>query len=339
MNKLQLFWLTTALLLCSLSRADEPVDGPIEVNALNYIQAKTNLHFERVLAKGDSFNQWLHNRSLVPITDMPQSSRRVNRDTLYSYAVVDISKGATFSLPESNGRYLSVQVINQNHFTNRTYYQPGKHTLTTAEFNTPYVLLLARTLVDGSDLNDIKAAHLLQDRLMLSSNNNARSFVTTKYDTESLADTTKKLLLLADALPDAKSCFGNQSEVDPIRHLLATAYGWGGLPDADAHYQNIQPDLPLGAYSLTVKDVPVDGFWSISVYNRDGFFEKNPHNIYSINNLTAQPNEDGSFTVNFGGDDSQINYLPITDGWNYVVRLYRPRPEILNGKWVFPLAK
>jgi hypothetical protein len=37
------------------------------------------------------------------------------------------------------------------------------------------------------------------------------------------------------------------------------------------------------------------GFWSISVYNAKGYFEPNPHNTYSINNITAQKNADGSF--------------------------------------------
>jgi hypothetical protein len=42
-------------------------------------------------------------------------------------------------------------------------------------------------------------------------------------------------------------------------------------------------------HRLTVRDVPVDGFWSISVDNAKGFFEKNPLDSYSLNNLTAKP--------------------------------------------------
>ena len=38
-------------------------------------------------------------------------------------------------------------------------------------------------------------------------------------------------------------CFGKKSEVDQVRHLLATAYGWGGLPEAEASYLNVQPNL------------------------------------------------------------------------------------------------
>ena len=46
---------------------------------------------------------------------------------------------------------------------------------------------------------------------------------------------------------------------------------------------------------------------------------------------------DGSVNVQFGGCDGKIpNCLPIMDGWNYMVRLYRPRTEVLNGKWKFP---
>jgi hypothetical protein len=88
-----------------------------------------------------------------------------------------------------------------------------------------------------------------------------------------------------------------------------------------------------------VKNVPVDGFWSISVYNADGYFAPNERNAYSVNNLTANPNADGSLTVSFGSDPSQPNLLPIMDGWNYVVRLYRPRPEALDGSWTFPAVQ
>ena len=83
--------------------------------------------------------------------------------------------------------------------------------------------------------------------------------------------------------------------------------------------------------------MPVDAFWSISVYNKDGFFEENKFNAYSINNFTGKTNKDGSFTVNFGGcEDKRTNCLPITEGWNYAVHMYQPRQEILDGTWTFP---
>jgi len=93
-------------------------------------------------------------------------------------------------------------------------------------------------------------------------------------------------------------------------------------------------------HRLTVGEVPVDGFWSVTVYNEDGFFTANPQNAYSLNNITAQRSADGSVGIQFGGcDGSLANCLPITPGWNYLVRLYRPRAEVLDGSWTFPQAQ
>jgi hypothetical protein len=133
--------------------------------------------------------------------------------------------------------------------------------------------------------------------------------------------------------------FGKKEEVGEVRHLLGTAFGFGGLPESEAYYLNVEPNLPVGAYQLTVKDVPVDAFWSISLYNRDGYFQENKYNAYSVNNISGTPNKDGSFTIHFGGDPGSVNYLRILEGWNYTVRLYQPRKEILDGTWTFPAVQ
>jgi hypothetical protein len=150
------------------------------------------------------------------------------------------------------------------------------------------------------------------------------------------------ILALAPLAGSFKNAFGAKGQVDPIKHLIGTASGWGGNPDKDATYLSFAPAKNDGdtVYKLVVKDVPVDAFWSISLYNGEGFFQKNDYNAYSLNNITAAKSADGSVAVQFGGCDGKIpNCLPITKGWNYTVRLYRPRSEILSGKWKFPEAK
>jgi hypothetical protein len=126
-----------------------------------------------------------------------------------------------------------------------------------------------------------------------------------------------------------------------VRHLIGTAIGFGGLPEKDSVYLNVTPAKNDGktVYGLSVKDVPVDGFWSISVYNASGYFDKNPYDAYTLNSVTAKRSLDGWIDVQFGGRDAKTsNCLAIMPGWNYLVRLYRPRPELLSGTWRFPEA-
>jgi hypothetical protein len=53
--------------------------------------------------------------------------------------------------------------------------------------------------------------------------------------------------------------------------------------------------------------------------------------------LTAFRDASGSLTIHLGGcADDRPNCLPITEGWNYTIRMYRPRREILEGTWTFP---
>ena len=61
---------------------------------------------------------------------------------------------------------------------------------------------------------------------------------------------------------------------------------------------------------------------------------------YTVNSVSGKPNKDGSITVHLGDcDGKRVNCVPLTEGWNYVVRMYQPRKSILDGGWTFPSAK
>jgi hypothetical protein len=305
-----------------------PVSVAVDVE--NFVRAETDRMCASFQAEAGGVNRLKHNRTPTPVEHQPVI--RMNRDTLYRAAVVDISDGATVTIPDAD-RYVSVMVVNQDHYINRVLHRPGAHALTVDEYDTPWVA--ARIVVDPADPDDVAAVNALQDGLAIEAGS-AQPFQPPDYDGASLDATREALLALAKGLGRFARAFGTKDTVDPVRHLLGTAAGWGGLPDREASYVGVEPRKPAGEYKLTVRDVPVDGFWSISVYNADGFFEPNDRGAYSVNNLTAVPNDDDSITVHFGGDDDRPNLLPITDGWNYTVRLYRPRPEILDGSWTFP---
>jgi hypothetical protein len=183
----------------------------------------------------------------------------------------------------------------------------------------------------------VEQVHTLQDAIK-SNQKGTGTFEVPNWDQASQKKVCDALLVFHGTLSDIKNAFGAKGKVDPVMHLIGTASGWGANPDKDAHYVNVVPPKNDGVTicKLNVKDVPVDGFWSVSVYNEQGYFEKNPYNAYSLNIITAKKEADGSIAVQFVGCDGIPNCIPIMKGWNYAVRLYRPRPEILNGKWKFP---
>jgi hypothetical protein len=307
---------------------------PFRVSVLNFCRAESDTYFAKLQDDAGGVNTWHHFRTPAPIDE--QNVIRLNRDTLYSVCIANIGQGATLIMPDSAGRYQTVMIINQDHYINRVFEAPGEYSLTTQELGSPYVLVAARTFVDPNDPADLQAVAALQDQLRIVAQSD-RPFTRPAYDAESLTATRAALLELARGLEGFGNAFGSKEQVDPIMHLLGTAAGWGGLPKEQAMYLNMEPRLPVGHYTLTVGNVPVGAFWSISVYNPEGYFEKNALGRYTVNSVTAQRNPDGTATINFGGDPANPNMIPIMDGWNYMVRLYRPGPALLNGSWSFPV--
>jgi len=236
---------------------------------------------------------------------------------------------------------MSMQVIDEDQYSPAVYYGAGSHTLSRDLIGTRYASAGVRILVDPSNAADVLQVHTLQDLIQVKQQDRGR-YEIPRWDPISQKKVRDALLALGATLPDTKLAFGPRNHVDPVRHLIGTAVYFGGNPEKEALYLNVTPAKNDGStdYKITVKDVPVDGFWSITVYDADGHFKKNKFDAYSLNNITAKQDADGSVTIRFGGCDGKTaNCLPIFPGWNYMVRLYRPRPEILEGRWKFPNAE
>jgi hypothetical protein len=311
----------------------------IGVSPDNFIRAESDLYFGNVVNDG-GLGGFHHIRELSPIDN--QLVIRQNRDTLYSAGVFDLDAGPlTIGLPDAGERFMSLQVITEDHYVPQVIYSAGTHTFTREAIGTRYAMMAVRTLVDPNSSADIDSVHGLQDAVT-AEQDSIGTFEVPDWDPVSQKAVRDALLALASTLPDTKDAFGTVQDTDPVRHLICSASAWGGNPEEDALYLNVTPPENDGTtvYRLSVGEVPVDGFWSITVYNASGYFTANQQNAYSLNNITSQRGVDGSVEIQFGGCDGSVpNCLPTTPGWNYLVRLYRPRREILDGSWTFPGAE
>ena len=322
--------IAVALLSVSAVIAAEPV------TVENFVRAESDTTIRKVLAAHD-LGEFVHTRSPAPVDDQPVI--RMNRDTLYSTAVLDLSKPATVTLPESDGRYQSLHVISQDHYMFAVS-GPGNYKLIEDEVGTRFGYLIVRTFADPGNADDVVAANAVQDGVAVTGGGDG-PFVAPEWNQEQLKTARMALNELAKLGANPERAFGRRGETDPVQHLVYAAAGWGGLPQENAFYVVSRVAKDDGTpHVLNVANVPTDGFWSVTVYNSDGYLEPNPVNVYSFNNVTAESNEDGSFTLHFGGcEDGRINCIPIMPGWNYAARMYEPRAEILDGSWTFPVPQ
>jgi hypothetical protein len=323
------------------SRWTKTADGKVLVTPDNFIRAESDVYMAGQVKDG-AFGRFTHTREVAPIDK--QLIVRLNRDTIYSSGVFDLDAGAvTITLPDPGPRFLSALIINEDHFNPAVFYGAGTHTLTRQGVGTRYVMVGIRIFVDPKNPADVRQANALQDAIAVDQPGGPGRFAIPEWDPVSQKKVRDALIAVSNTLPDLRYAAGrDRTAVDPVRRLVAAASAWGLNPDRDAVYLNVFPHKNDGEtpHRLVVRDVPVDAFWSVTVYTADGFFSRNPLNAYSINSVTGTKGTDGAVSIQFGEClNDTPNCLPITNGWNYMVRLYRPRPEILNGTWSFPVAE
>jgi hypothetical protein len=142
-----------------------------------------------------------------------------------------------------------------------------------------------------------------------------------------------------------------------LQRALVTAIGLGANRPQDAVYPTSEGPDVLKKYSGEKKYVmrfekgrlpPVDGFWSLTMYNADYFFVENPLNRYTLSQRNKlKVNADGSADLYIQhespGKDKESNWLPAPKGeFVLMMRLYWPKekaPSILDGSWKVPEVK
>ncbi len=331
-------------LLCALSipvaHAEPASAAAIPVTVENFRRAESHKYFAS-RAEAAGFGKLFHLRGPMPLDH--QTVIRGNRDTLYSAGVFDLDAGPlTITLPDHGSRYMSMMTINEDEYCSMLTYDTHPVTYTREAVGTRYVMIGVRTFYDPRDPKDVEEGHRLQDLIKIEQPGGPGTFEVPTWDVKSRDKLRAALLILGATVPDSRRMFGSPEQIEPIKHLIGSAMAWGGNNEQDALYLNRYPAANDGKtiYRLVLKDVPVDAFWSISIYNAQGYYQKNTQDVYSLNSLIAKKEADGSVIIQFGGrPGSAPNILPTMPGWNYMVRLYRPRAEILDGSWKFPDAQ
>lgn len=306
----------------------------VPVTVENYVRAESDFQMRGYIAAMDCFGHLVHSRAPYDVHN--QVTVRANRDTLYSMGVFDLTSPLTVHLPDPGDRYQSLMTASQDHSI-EAHYSPATVTLTNESVGTRYVFLVVRTFADPADPDDVAQAHALQDQIT-TEQSDVGAFDVPAWDQSDVERLRLVLGSLATLTTDSSKAYGRKEDLDPLYWVVGAASGWGGLPASAAMYAGGYPDRNDGQtpYVLTVRDVPCDAFWSLTLYDAEGWMPVNDLDAYCYNSVTAERNADGSVTIHFGGDPSQPNYFPIVPGWNYVFRAYRPRPEMLDGTWAFP---
>jgi hypothetical protein len=275
--------------------------------------------------------EWLHLREGADPKD--RKIMRINFDTLYSSVTVDLTEDAVLTMPETNGRYQSAWLITDEHYNPMAFVEPGTYTLTQENVGSRYVMIAMRTQVNVADPADLAIVHEIQDQLRLEQKDKGAFVPSANWDMEEVLAMRAKYQEIGKAEGiTSEQMFGKKGEVPLKEHNVGTAMGWGGLTAERAVYPGIYAES-VEPQTLTLKDVPAGAFWSITIYDAEGYPQGD---VYNINSAFAVPEDDGSFIIRFGGDKGAVNYMDIYEGWNLALRIYEPTEAYFNGEWVMP---
>merc|ERR1711935_392070 len=233
----------------------------------------------------------------------------------------------------------------------------GTYTLTQESVGTPYCMIGMRTQVNMNSPHDLTKAHQLQAGIQLtvtgSSTDPRVGYVPSQtWEMEEILSMRAHYEQVVQQHPEitSENMFGAKHSWPLLNHNCGTAYGWGGFPKEQAVYPQIPvpPDVSVagnGRYTLTMTEVPIQAFWSITVYDAQGYVSTKEGDVYNINSAFAvadsnkKEEEKKSYTIHFGNNyekDVVPNVINIMPGWNITVRLYQPTSDYFDGTWKLP---
>lgn len=339
--RLDLFILAMVLMvMASCNKDDEPIQ-PLQgvVTDENYAVAETQVIFtdyrDRIakVTNTGGTGVFMHNTDAANPND--KTVVRINFDTRYSMCLLDLKEDAILTMPQTNGRYQSAWFVTEEHYNPMAFTSPGTYTITQEEVGCRYVLIIVRTQVNMTDEKDMEIVTQLQKELKIEQKDRGSYQASHEWNMDEILLMRKKYQNIANEKNlTADRMFGKKGTLTQEEHNCGVAYGWGGFTPDQAVYLSYIPQNNEPC-TITMKDVPVanNAFWSVTIYDSDGYPQGNP---YNINSSFATYNEDGSATIHFGGDPNAPNYLEIFPGWTFLMRLYLPQEAYFNKTWKQP---
>jgi hypothetical protein len=300
------------------SRADS---GFNPVTAENYVQAETDWNFALQQAQAQ-INTWTHNDR---VTEENQTIIRSNADVMYSLGLVDVSEGATLSIPERpSGALQLIHYMDENHLTHGVIYAGESVSVTPDDLTGGnYIYILARTQI-SDDMEESKAAQ----RSMVINASSAKPYQPKGFDPDEVIAFREKLISEvtsgAVTVDPAKSVGATLGDVDYQSYYYAAAMGWGLLPPQHAQYtafvngQGSDVECQTITFPKPNLDYENGGFFSLTTYNADSWIEGD--NFY-IGHKRMKENDDGTMTIDFNCDTPYS--VTVGKGWNGSFRLYK----------------
>jgi hypothetical protein len=224
------------VVISAMAPAQDSATPPVTVTPDTYIRAETDRQFGTIVKMAGGVNRFFFFRKPTPLDK--QNIVRMNRDTLYAFAIVDTSKGATITVPEvTKGRYASVELVDNDSYCPSVIYTSGTHELPR---NTKYLGVGVRVQVfHPNDPDEIALVNRLQDQFIIKANS-AEPMPAFKWDLESLKALTAQYEKDSARYSSWKGMMGPRGKVDEKTRHIAVAAAFGLLPAWDATYLKLQ---------------------------------------------------------------------------------------------------
>ena len=309
------------------------------VNKDNYAFAETEIILGDYVQKiaqatcSDGMGVFMHFRKAMDPKD--RTILRPNFDTLYSAAVVDLKSPATITLPASD-RLQILEVVSADHWIPLVSSKPGAYEITEEMVGSRFAFVIIRTQVNMQDPSDIMRVGTIQDQITISQENRGEFVQTKEWDRSQMLTMRSDYQKEKEAKGiNPEDLFGKKGEISSEMRNMGVAFGWGALTKKGAVYPSIAIPGSGEGLTLTLKDVPMadNAFWSVTVYDKDGFAQGEN---YNVNSSFAKQDKDGNYVLNFGKDSAKDNFIEIYPGSNATLRIYSPQKPYFDGSWKVP---